>query len=318
MLEIQDLHIFFSISKKKLHAVRGVSLNVKAGEVLGIVGESGCGKSALAKAIVRLHAAHSTQISGRVEYAKKNLLTLSEKELEGVRGKEIGMIFQDPMTSLNPTLKIGVQIVEGYLKHHPDVSYKKAKEHALSMLDLVGIPYPEMRFEEYPHTLSGGTRQRAMIALALAAGPQILIADEPTTALDVTIQAQIFELLKNIQKKTGMSIILITHDLSIVAGFCDKVAVMYAGKIVESAPVYTLFQKPRHPYTQGLLKAIPRLDHSKELPLIPIEGTPPNLFSLQKGCAFSNRCSRASFLCTEKQPELVTIGAEHLRACHHD
>ncbi|MES2344686.1 MAG: ABC transporter ATP-binding protein [Chlamydiota bacterium] len=317
MLTVENLNLFFSISGKKLHAVRGVSFSLVSGEILGIVGESGCGKSSLAKALVKLLPSHSTHISGSVLYLGKNLIEFSEKELQKVRGKEIGMIFQDPMTFLNPTLKIGAQIVEGYLRHTPGATYKHAKEHALAMLDLVGIVNPEKRFEEYPHTLSGGTRQRVMIAQALVACPKILIADEPTTALDVTIQAQILELLKEIQKKTGMSIILITHDLSVIAGFCDRVLVMYAGKIIESAPVVPLFKNPSHPYTKRLLQAIPRLNLNKDHPLIPIEGAPPNLFSAQKGCAFCPRCFNGSPLCAEKEPQLTLIDPEHFSACHH-
>lgn len=317
MLDVQNLHLHFSISGKKLHAVRGVSLQINPGEIVGIVGESGCGKSALAKALVKLHHAHSSQIEGNAFYKGQDLLKLSEKELQSVRGKEIGLIFQDPMTSLNPTLKIGTQIIEGYLRHHPYVSQQEAKERALSMLDLVGIPNPFQRFEEYPHTLSGGMRQRVMIALALAPKPSLLIADEPTTALDVTIQAQILDLMKQIQKKMEMSILLITHDLSVVAGFCDRVLVMYAGKIVENASVFDLFSQPKHPYTKRLLAAIPRLDMSQDRPLIPIEGAPPNLFTLQKGCAFCARCHLAAPSCAEKEPELVEVHPNHFSACHH-
>lgn len=316
MLNVKNLHLSFSIIGKKLHAVRGVSFDLFPGETLGIVGESGCGKSALAKSLLKLHPLHSTEIQGSVDYENLNLLALSERELRKMRGKEIGMIFQDPMTSLNPTLKVGMQIIEGYLKHHPKTTYHEAKAHTLSILDLVGIPNPKERFDEYPHTLSGGTRQRVMIALALISEPKILIADEPTTALDVTIQAQILHVMKEIQQKTGMSIILITHDLSVVAGFCDRILVMYAGKIVESASVYDLFKNPRHPYTKRLLDAIPRLDRNKDHPLVPIEGTPPNLFTPIKGCSFCSRCSMAHKLCKEQEPSLKPIAVNHWIACH--
>lgn len=316
MLKVKDLHLYFSISGKKLQAVRGVSFDLSPGEILGIVGESGCGKTALAKALMRLHSPYSTKITGEVHFNGKNLLALSEKKLQHIRGKEIGMIFQDPMTSLNPTLKVGSQITESYLRHHPKSSYQEAKARALTLLNLVGIPNPEERFFEYPHTLSGGTRQRVMIALALASEPKCLIADEPTTALDVTIQAQILELLKQLQKQLGMSIILITHDLSVVAGFCDRVMVMYAGKIVESASVTDIFRAPSHPYTQRLLEAVPRLDHKKGSPLLSIEGSPPNLFKPPSGCAFYARCRFSTAICHEKEPELQELTPNHLRACH--
>jgi oligopeptide/dipeptide ABC transporter ATP-binding protein len=316
MLKARNLNLHFSISGKKLHAVRGVSFDLSPGEILGLVGESGCGKTALAKALIQLHSPYSTKITGEVYFNEKNLLSLSEKELQRIRGKEIAMIFQDPMTSLNPTLKVGTQITESYLRHHPKASYQEAKTRGLELLNLVGIPNPEERFSQYPHTLSGGTRQRIMIALALVSEPQCLIADEPTTALDVTIQAQILELLKGLQKQLGMSIILITHDLSVVAGFCDKVAVMYSGKIVESASVIDLFRSPRHPYTQRLLEAIPRLNSEKGRPLLPIEGSPPNLFRSFSGCAFCPRCRFATEVCHEKEPELLQVTPNHLRACH--
>ncbi len=319
LLSVRDLNVKFHTQGSLLHAVRGIDFNLYPEETLGIVGESGCGKSATAKALLQLNPRHTTELSGEILYKERNLATLSEKQMQAVRGKEIGMIFQDPMTALNPTMKIGSQIVEGYLRHYRDHSREKAREVALQMLEDVGIPHREARFDAYPHTLSGGMRQRAMIALALACQPQILLADEPTTALDVTIQIQILELLKNIQKKMKMSILLITHDMGVIAHMCDRVLVMYAGKIVESAPVEKLFASPQHPYTQRLLQAIPRIDQNRNEPLIPIEGTPPNLSHPLKGCGFSARCASAMRICTQTCPTLYTVGEEHHAACfNHD
>lgn len=318
MLNIENLHVNFSVMDKQLHAVRGGSFHLAPGEVVGIVGESGSGKTALAKMLLKLHPPHAVSFSGKVLYQGVDLLSLSEKELQRVRGKEIGMIFQDPLHALNPTLKIGKQIIEGYLRHHGgDGGWQEAYDHALSLLDLVGISHPLQTMEAYPHMLSGGMRQRAMIAIALAPRPNLLIADEPTTALDVTIQAQILDLFRHIQKTLGMGILLITHDLSVVASICDRVLVMYAGKIVESADVYDLFTHPRHPYTKKLLAAVPRIDLSKQHPLSPIEGTPPNMFDKVEGCAFCNRCPLRSSQCQEEEPLLRSVRADHFIACHH-
>lgn len=315
LLSVRNLSVSFKLKKRLLCAVRDVSFDLNEGEILGIVGESGSGKSVTAKSLVRLLPAHSTVITGQAIYGGRNLLTLSEKELQAVRGKEIGMIFQDPMTSLNPTMKIGKQICESYLRHHKESTRAEAKDRALELLDLVGIPQAKSRFEEYPHTLSGGMRQRVMIALALAANPRLIIADEPTTALDVTIQAQILELMRSIKEKLGTSFILITHDLSVVAGFCDRVLVMYAGRIVEQASVDQLFSHPSHPYTRGLLHAIPRLDMPSDHPLTPIEGTPPSLIEIGTGCSFCPRCPSAMTICKEQDPTLQSIGTEHQMAC---
>ncbi|MBS0620815.1 MAG: ABC transporter ATP-binding protein [Verrucomicrobia bacterium] len=313
LLTVTDLHVRFA---KSLHAVRGISFSLHAGETLGIVGESGCGKSATAKALVKLSQA---ELSGEVRLHEENLLTFSEKKMRKIRGKEIGMIFQDPMTSLNPTLTIGSQIAEGIERHFPGTSRKNALESALKMLRRVGIPYPEERLDAYPHTLSGGMRQRVMIAIALACNPKILIADEPTTALDVTIQAQILDLMQEIQKEMGTSILLITHDLSVVAKMCDRVLVMYAGQIVESAPVEALFHAPKHPYTKALLQATARLSRSKENPLIPIEGTPPHLAVEPKGCAFCPRCVHAMHICAKESPILYNPESNHYSRCfQHD
>jgi oligopeptide transport system ATP-binding protein len=254
-------------------------------------------------------------LTGEILYEEKNLLSCSEKQMQSVRGKEIGMIFQDPMTSLNPTSTLGRQIMEGYLRHFPGSSSAEAKQVALEMLEKVGIPDPALRFDALPHTLSGGLRQRGMIALALACKPKILLADEPTTALDVTIQAQILKLLKEIQLATQTSILLITHDMNVVAKMCDWVIVMYAGQIVESAPIQTLFSAPKHPYTQRLLAARPRLNQPKNQPLIPIEGSPPNLSHPILGCGFCARCDNAMKVCAQSQPPLFLSGPGHLSAC---
>lgn len=315
LLHVEDLNISFTQRKRKLHAVRGVSFSIKEGETLGIVGESGCGKSVTAKSLLGLMPKHYTEASGKILYQDQDLMSFSEKKMQTIRGKEISMIFQDPMTSLNPTLKIGFQILEGFKRCYPGIPHEEALKYAIEMLDLVGIPQPADRIDSYPHTLSGGMRQRVMIALALASKPKLLIADEPTTALDVTIQAQILDLLKKIQHTLRTSIILITHDLSVVAGFCDRILVMYAGKIVEEATVDELFYAPKHPYTQRLLQSKPRLDMSQDQPLIPIEGTPPDLSLPLKGCSFCARCPFAMNICRSETPPLFEIGSGHKAAC---
>jgi oligopeptide/dipeptide ABC transporter ATP-binding protein len=314
LLEVSNLEVAYQTRRRNWHAVRDVSFSLYPGETVGIVGESGCGKSLTAKALLKLLPSDAWDVKGQVCYLGQNLFELSEKKMQSIRGKEMGMIFQDPMTSLNPTMKIGAQIVEGYLRHHPEVSRKQAEAYAIEMLERVQIPNAKERAMQYPFTLSGGMRQRVMIALALASKPKILIADEPTTALDVTIQAQILHLMKDIQQQMGMSILLITHDLSVVAGFCDRVLVMYAGKIVESAPVQELFANPQHPYTQRLLQAIPRLDHSTEATLSPIEGRPPELHQMPKGCAFCERCTVSMPICSENPP-LINVTPTHKTAC---
>jgi len=315
LLKVEDLCVNFKVQKKVLQAVRGISFDVHEQEILGIVGESGCGKSASAKALVRLLPSHSTLISGNAIYQGQDLLSLSDAAMQKIRGKEIGMIFQDPMTSLNPTMKIGDQIVEGFLHHNRSAGRQEAREYAIRLLELVGIPHASTRVDEYAHTLSGGMRQRVMIALALAPRPKLIIADEPTTALDVTIQAQILDLMKQIRDKMGTSFILITHDMSVVAGYCDRVLVMYAGKVVEKASTDSLFDQPSHPYTQGLLQSIPRLDMPADHPLLPIQGSPPSLTEEIQGCAFCNRCAYAMPICKEKNPELEEIHSSHSYAC---
>ncbi len=316
LLEIRDLHVLFSIWGQKVHALRGINFSLRKGEVLGIAGESGCGKSVAAKAIMRLLPMHCSTIpQGGVLYEGRDLLQVSEDEMQRIRGKQIGMIFQDPMTSLNPTQTIGAQVMEGYRLHHPETSEREAKLYTIDLLRQVGIPQPDERMLAYPHMFSGGLRQRAMIALAISSQPQILLADEPTTALDVTIQAQILDLLRKIAQERGMSIILITHDLSVIASMCDRVVIMYAGKIVEEASVDELFATPRHPYTRGLLHSIPRLDTPRDHPLVPIEGRPPNLTKPITGCAFCPRCSSALRICTTQDPPAILSSHDHRVAC---
>lgn len=315
ILSVQDLHVTFSSQRSSLHAVRGVHFDLHEGETLGIVGESGCGKSAMGRALMGLNPTHTTKVCGIVSYKEQNLLELSERQMQKFRGKEMGMIFQDPMTSLNPTSKIGKQISEGYVRHFPRTPKKIAQELSIEMLKKVGIPYPEERSNAYPHLLSGGMRQRVMIALALACQPKILIADEPTTALDVIIQAQILNLLKTIQQEMKLSILFITHDLGVVAKICDRVLVMYAGQVVESAPVHQLFSSPQHPYTKRLLQTIPRLDREKNSPLLPIEGIPPALTHPLNNCGFCARCEEAMRICTLKSPPLFSVGDQHQSRC---
>lgn len=298
MMEVKDLHVTIKSQGQKIQAVRDVSFKLNEGERLGIVGESGCGKTILMKSLLQLLPSTATIDMGEIWYQGTDLTQLPEKELQKIRGKEIGMIFQDPMTSLNPTLKIGYQIAEGYLRHFP-VTKKEAEARALELLIQVGISEPELRLQQYPHLLSGGIRQRAVIALALAAQPQVLIADEPTTALDVTVQAQILDLLHQLQKTT----LLVTHDLSLIAAFCDRVLVMYAGQIVEEADVKDLFSHPKHPYTQRLLQSIPRID-GKGQRLLPIAGSPPDLSTSIEGCAFCSRCIEAMNICRTESPPL--------------
>jgi oligopeptide/dipeptide ABC transporter ATP-binding protein len=319
LLSVQNLHVRFATSRGSLHAVRGIDFHINEGETLGIVGESGCGKSAAIKALIRLGPRETTTLEGKILYQGEDLLTYPESKIRSVRGKEISMIFQDPMSSLNPTMTIGKQILEGYLQHFPLTSKQEARLIALEMLEKVGISSPKELFDTYPHMLSGGMRQRVMIAIALACKPKILLADEPTTALDVTIQAQILDLLKTIQMATHTSIVIITHDLSVIASMCDRVLVMYAGQIIESASVERLFSSPQHPYTQRLLAAIPHLEQPKEQPLLSIEGAPPNLMYPLKGCSFCSRCTQPLRICSEETPPLFPIAADHLCACfQHD
>lgn len=315
ILEVNDLHVSFDTSAGKVKAVRGVSFSVEKGEAIAIVGESGCGKSVTAKSIMRLLPSPQAKIeNGSIMLNGENIVQKSEKAMEKIRGNEVGMIFQDPMTSLNPTTKIGIQIAEGIIRHR-QLSKKNALEHAVKMLELVGIPQPEKRIHQYPHEFSGGMRQRVMIAIALACRPKLLIADEPTTALDVTIQAQILHLMKELQEKTDTSIILITHDLGVVAEMCSKVVVMYAGEIVETGSVEEIFSNPTHPYTKGLLKSVPRLDMDKHEKLSTITGTPPDLLDPPKGCSFYPRCEMAMKICADHKPEFEDISSTQYSSC---
>ncbi len=315
LLELKDLEVSFDTYAGEVKAVRGVSFHLDKGEAIAIVGESGCGKSVTAQSIMRLIPSPPGRVkNGSIMFNNKEILKLSEKEMQAVRGSEIGMIFQDPMTSLNPTMTIGKQIMEGLIKHR-HLSKTQANEEALKMLNIVNIPNAEKRLKQYPHEFSGGMRQRAMIAIALACNPKLLIADEPTTALDVTIQAQIIDLMKDLQKELNTAIILITHDLGVVADMAQRIIVMYAGKIIESGSLDDIFYKPKHPYTWGLLKSVPRLDSKHKEDLMPIDGTPPDLFAPPTGCGFAARCEYAMSICKEKQPEFLQVGEGHHTAC---
>lgn len=319
LLEVEDLHVSFKTYAGVVKAVQGVNFVVREGETIGIVGESGCGKSVTAKSIMKLLPSPPASYErGSIRLNGKELLEANEKEMQMIRGNQMSMIFQDPMTSLNPTSKIGKQIIEAIVNHE-DIGLKDARRRALRMLELVGIPQPSKRIDQYPHEYSGGMRQRAMIAMALACNPKLLIADEPTTALDVTIQAQMLELMKSIQEKTGTAIILITHDLGVVAEMCDRVVIMYAGQVVETGPAKELFAKPQHPYTRGLLKSVPRLDTDRKEPLHPIVGSPPDLFDPPKGCSFYPRCHYAMRLCKDYDPKLQEVEKTQFSACwlHH-
>ncbi|WP_028549271.1 ABC transporter ATP-binding protein [Paenibacillus sp. UNC451MF] len=316
ILEVKDLKVSFRTYVGEVQAVRGVSFELKKGEVLAIVGESGCGKSVTAQTIMRLIPSPPSVIKGGsiLFDGKTEITKISDKQMEKIRGSEMGMIFQDPMTSLNPTMTIGKQITEGLIKHQ-NVTKAEANNKAIEILKLVGISNPEGRIHQYPHEFSGGMRQRVMIAISLACSPKLLIADEPTTALDVTIQAQIIDLMKTLSEKTEASIIVITHDLGVVAEMAQRVIVMYAGKVVEQGTVDELFYNPQHPYTWGLLRSVPRLDHDSDSELVPIPGTPPDLFAPPKGCAFAARCPYAMKACLEIDPEHTKLTDTHSAAC---
>ncbi|OEH55990.1 peptide ABC transporter ATP-binding protein [Oceanobacillus sp. E9] len=314
ILEVKDLHVTFTTYGGSVQAVRGVNFYLNKGETLAIVGESGCGKSVTSNAIMRLIPNPPGKITkGNIYFKGKDLIQFREKQMRSIRGVDISMIFQDPMTALNPTLTIGTQLMEG-LKEHKGISGKEAKAKAIEMMELVGIPSPEERLKQYPHQFSGGMRQRIVIAIALICEPDLLIADEPTTALDVTIQAQILELFEKIQEKMGVSIILITHDLGVVAKIADRIAVMYAGKIIESGTKREIFYQPQHPYTKGLLYSVPRLD-IKEDQLTPIDGTPPDLFSPPQGCPFAARCPFAMEVCDKVYPVQTELTPSHNVDC---
>ncbi|HWQ42042.1 MAG TPA: ABC transporter ATP-binding protein [Desulfosporosinus sp.] len=315
LLEVNDLCTSFFTYAGEVKAVAGVSFHLDVGEAIGIVGESGCGKSVTVQSIMRLISNPPGKIiGGNVNFLGVDLLKKSEKQMESIRGKDISMIFQDPMTSLNPVLTVGLQLTE-VLKRHEGLTGKVATDRAISLLELVGISNPESRLKQFPHQFSGGMRQRVMIAIALACNPKLLIADEPTTALDVTIQAQILELMKDLKSKINTSIIMITHDLGVVAGICSRVIVMYGGKIIESGNTNDIYYKPKHPYTWGLLKSVPRLDADRNTKLIPIPGTPIDLLDSPKGCGFAPRCAHCMRICTEQTPEYTQLGEGHQVAC---
>jgi oligopeptide/dipeptide ABC transporter ATP-binding protein len=315
LLKVKNLKTYFFTHEGTIKAVDGVSFTIKKGETLGLVGESGCGKSVTALSIMRLVQSPPGKIvGGKIYFEGKNLLELKEKEMRKIRGCKISMIFQEPMTSLDPMFTIGFEIME-FLKLHQNLKKDEAKKKAIESLYKVRFPDPEKRIDDYPHELSGGMRQRVMIAMALSCNPALLIADEPTTALDVTIQAQILKLINELRKELNTSVLLITHDLGVIAKTCDNVALMYAGYIVEYTDVYTFFRKPLHPYAQALLKSIPRIDvETKRLKII--KGLVPNLLDIPSGCPFHPRCEFCFKLCTEKMPKLKKVGKNHMVRCH--
>ena len=315
VLKIEDLHVSFDTYAGEVQSVRGVSLQVNEGEVLAIVGESGCGKSVTAKTIMKLNPMPPARIKkGTITLCGKDIVAASEKEMQGIRGQLVSMIFQDPMTCLNPTMKVGKQITET-LHKHKKLSGAKCREEAIHLLKMVQIPNAEDRARQYPHEFSGGMRQRAMIAMALSCNPKLLIADEPTTALDVTIQAQIMQLMGKIREETGTAIILITHDLGVVANLADRVAVMYAGKVVEQGTSQDIFYRASHPYTAALLRSLPTVETKHDEELISIPGTPPDLFAPPKGCAFASRCEHCMKICKNHQPPVFEVTQGHTASC---
>lgn len=314
LLDVKELQTSFFTHAGEVKAVDGVGFQVGAGDVLGVVGESGCGKSVTALSIMRLLQSPGRVVSGSIHFKGRDLVKISEREMREVRGNEISMIFQDPMTSLNPVLSIKQQMIES-LMLHKHLSKQEAVAKGLELMKRVGIPAPEERIGQYPHQFSGGMRQRVMIAMALACEPQLLIADEPTTALDVTIQAQILELIKALKEQLNMAVILITHDLGVVAGLCQKVIVMYAGKVVEQGTIRDIYEDPRHPYTWGLLGSIPRLAENSKRKLVPIWGKPPDLLAPPPGCRFAPRCEYAMRICEFENPAPYQITGQHKTAC---
>ncbi|MGH7772288.1 MAG: ABC transporter ATP-binding protein [Candidatus Binatia bacterium] len=315
LLEVRNLKTYFYTSQGVVKAVDGVSYDVRAGETMALVGESGCGKTMSALSIMRLvPKPQGSIVSGEIYFQGRDLLKLNEEEMRRIRGQEIAMIFQEPMTSLNPVLTIGRQITETLEAHQP-ISKEEARERALELLRLVGIPDPEQRLNDYPHQFSGGMRQRVMIAIALSCTPKLILADEPTTALDVTIQAQILELMRELSQKFGVAMMIITHNLGVVARYADRVNVMYAGKVIETGSAREIYQNPRHPYTLGLLRSVPRLDQPRKAKLDPIEGQPPDLWNLPRGCSFSPRCKFAVERCAHEVPPLRDLSDDHRSAC---
>ncbi len=317
VLSVRQLAVSFDTEQGRIRAVDGVDFDLLRGSTLGLVGESGCGKSVTALSVMRLLPLPSGRIdAGEVLFDGRDLVQLPAGEMQRIRGKRIAMIFQEPMTALNPVHRIGRQLEEVYRLHFESLPAADIQRRCVEMLRRVGIPEPAQRLQEYPHQISGGMRQRVMIAMALAAEPDILIADEPTTALDVTIQAQILALISDLQQSTGMSMVFITHDLGVIAEICDQVAVMYAGRVVERAPVTELFANPCHPYTRGLLSSMPRLDLPAKARLKTIRGMVPGLDRLPPGCRFHNRCDRALPVCEHQPPQAVSVAQNHLVGCH--
>lgn len=320
LLQVKNLNVSYHTYAGEVKSVRGISFDIDKGECIAIVGESGCGKTVTSKSIMGLIQTPPGEIKegSEILYEGKNILKFNKKEWQNYRGNDVSMIFQDPMTSLNPTMKIGKQISENLMKHKK-LSKAEAKAETIKVLELVEIPNAESRLNQYPHEFSGGMRQRAMIAIALACNPKLLLADEPTTALDVTIQAQIIELMKSLQTKLGTAIVLVTHDLGVVADIAKKIIVMYAGKIIEIGLADEVFYNPQHPYTFALLKSIPRLDSDKEEELVSIAGTPPDLISPPKGCPFVTRCKYCMTICREQMPDNYKISETHEALCwlHH-
>ena len=315
ILTVDNLKTSFMTSNGEVQAVRGVSFSVKKGEILGIVGESGSGKSVTSMSILRLLADTARIKEGKIVFDGTDLLGLSKKELRQIRGEKISMIFQDPMSSLNPLIPVGKQVAEMIREHHPGRSKEEIKKEVLALFEKVRIPEPERRYKCYPHEFSGGMRQRVMIAMALANKPELLIADEPTTALDVTIQDQILKQLRELEKEYGTSIIFITHDLGVVAELCDRVIVMYGGLVMEEASIFDIFEQPKHPYTMGLLASIPDLHQDKSVRLMPIPGSPPDMTNPPKGCPFAPRCPYARNICAAELPEFTEVGENHHSRC---
>ncbi|MGI9524588.1 MAG: ABC transporter ATP-binding protein [Hyphomicrobiaceae bacterium] len=315
LLEIKNLQTHFFTSAGVVKAVDGITYDVAPGETVAVVGESGCGKSVSAMSILRLIPNPPGKVvGGSIQFDGKDLLALSDSDMRDIRGRDIGMIFQEPMTSLNPVLSIERQLTET-LEHHLGMDKAASRSRALELLGLVGISEPERRLKQYPHHLSGGMRQRVMIAMALACNPKLIIADEPTTALDVTIQAQILELMKDLTRELGVAMIIITHNLGVVARYADRVNVMYAGRIVESATAQEIYHNPKHPYTLALLRSVPRMDQPRGGKLQPVEGQPPDLTKLDDGCSFRPRCKFSTAQCGKSRPTLEEVGAGHISAC---
>ena len=316
LLDVDNLQVSFHTYAGEVKAVRGVSFELNEGETLAFVGESGCGKTVTAKAIMRLHPTNTTEIKegSKITYKDQDVLSMSKKQLSDYRGNEVSMIFQDPMTSLNPTMTVGKQIMEGLILHR-GLDKKAAREEAINMLKLVKIPDAEKRVDAYPHEMSGGMRQRVMIAIALACNPTLLIADEPTTALDVTIQAQIMELLGELKRELNTAIILVTHDLGVVADFADRIQVMYAGQVIERGTVQEIFKNAKHPYTWALLASVPRLDSENKKDLYALQGTPPDLINELNHCPFAARCEYCMQICKEAMPEETLVDGTHKVSC---